>query len=129
MAQTELDEAKTRRVLKKLIEKKIVEKVSDKKSGKEVYWVKEKFDLPPNERHDLLNSLGKLPFVKAQALSMEREDVSKDEAAESLRKLWPSVVVSRVEILYKPVWHIVLSQDAREREVLIDAVNGKIISS
>ncbi|MCH7902425.1 ATP-binding protein [archaeon] len=129
MAQTELDEAKARRVLKKLIEKKIVAKVSDKKSGKEVYWVQEKFDLPPNERHDLLSSLGKLPFVKAQALSMEREDVSKDEAAESLRKLWPSVVVNKVQILYKPVWHIVLSLDAKEREILIDAVNGKIISS
>ena len=129
MAQTELDEAKARRVLKKLIEKNIVSKISDKKSGKEVYWVKEKFDLPPNERHELLNSLGNLPFVKAQALSMEREDISKDEAAESLRKLWPSVVVNKVEILYKPVWHIVLSEDAKEREILIDAVNGKFISS
>ncbi|MCR4336132.1 MAG: ATP-binding protein [archaeon] len=128
MAQTELEEAKIRRVLQKLMEKSMIEKITDKKTGKIIYWVKEKIDLPPNEKHEMLSSIASLPFVKAEALSMERENYSKEEAAESLKKLWPSVIVKKTEALYKPVWHIVLSVDAKERTVLIDAVNGKIIS-
>ncbi|MFH1391053.1 MAG: ATP-binding protein [Candidatus Diapherotrites archaeon] len=127
MAQTELEEAKTRRILQKLMEKSLVEKITDKKTGKTIYWVKEKIDLPPNEKHEMLSSIASLPFVKAEALSMERENYSKEEAAESLKKLWPNVIVKKTEALHKPVWHIVLSEDAKERIVLIDAVNGKII--
>jgi len=127
MAQTELEEAKVRRILQKLMEKSLVEKLTDKKTGKTIYWVKEKIDLPPNEKHEMLSSIASLPFVKAEALSMERENYSKEEAAESLKKLWPSVIVKKTEALHKPVWHIVLSEDAKKRIVLIDAVNGKII--
>ena len=36
-------------------------------------------------------------------------------------------MVKRVEPLYKPVWEVVLSLDAKYRKVVIDAVNGKII--
>ncbi|MCR4368624.1 MAG: ATP-binding protein [archaeon] len=128
MAQCEIDEAKARRTLQKLIEKGVVSKLTDKKSGKAVYWIKDKLDLPPNERHELLGSLAQLPFVKAESLIMEREKVSKEDAVESLKRLWPSVLVKRTETIYKPLWHIVLSVDAKERSVLIDAVNGKIVA-
>lgn len=129
MAQTELDEAKTRRVLQKLLDRGIAGKHIDKKSGKGIYFMKEKFDLPPNERHELLGSLSELPFVKTEALSVERESYGKEQVAEVLRKLWGRIIVKKIEPLYKPVWHIVLSEDAKERVVLIDAVNGKIIGN
>ena len=128
MAQNEMDEAKARRILQKLSEKGIVSKASDKKSGKTVYWLKEKIDLPPNERHDLLGSLAKLPFVRAESLGLEKETFSKERAIAAVTRLWKNIVVRRVELLYKPAWKIVYSKDARERAVLVDAVNGKIIS-
>ncbi len=129
MAQAEMDEGHARRILQKLIEKGVIARLTDKKSEKQVYFAKDKLDLPPNERHDLLESLARLPFVKAQALSLERERITKNQAEDSLKKLWPSVVVKKTEILHKPVWHIVLSQDAKERSILIDAVNGKLLTS
>jgi len=127
MAKTELDEAKTRRVLKNLMEKGIVTRVSDKMSDKKIYWLKEKLDFPPNESHELLASVGTLPFTKPESLSMEKETYSKESCSEALKKLWPSVIINKIEILYKPLWHIVLSIDAKERIVLIDAVNGTIL--
>ena len=46
-----------------------------------------------------------------------------------MKKLWPGIIVKKTEIIYKPVWKIVLSIDAKEKTVLIDAVNGKIITN
>ena len=129
MAQAGLEEAKTRRILQKLSEEGMVVALVEKKTEKRVYRLKEKMDLPPNERHELLGSLSQLPFVKTEALSVEKENCTKEQACEALKRLWGTVMVKRVEPLYKPVWHVVLSQDARERAVLIDAVNGKIISN
>jgi len=127
MAQAELEEAKARRILQKLMEKNIVARISDKKTDKKIYWIKEKIDLPPNERHEILASISSLPFVKAEALSMELENYSKEQASDAIKKLWPSVIIKKIEPLYKPAWHIVLSEDANEKTVLIDAVNGKIL--
>ncbi len=128
MAQTEMDDARCHRLLQKLIEKKLVEKLTGKKSGKTVYFLKNKLDLPPNERHEMLSSLAQLPFVKAEALNVEKAAFGKDEAAQAVRKLWNSVIIKRVEELYKPVWHAVLGTDGKIRNVLIDAVNGKIVA-
>ncbi len=129
MGQAGMEEGRSRRVLQKLMEKGLAGKASDKKSGKEIYWAKEKLDLPPNERHELLGSLANLPFVKTEALSMERENFTKEQAADALRKLWGNIIIKKIDPLYKPVWHIVLSEDAKERVVLIDAVTGKILSA
>ena len=127
MAKVELDEAKTRRVLKSLMEKGIATRLSDNMSDKKIYWLKEKLDFPPNESHELLASVGTLPFTKPESLSMEKETYSKESCSEALKKLWPSVIINKIEILHKPLWHIVLSIDAKERIVLIDAVNGTIL--
>ena len=80
-----------------------------------------------NEGHELLESLVDLPFVKAEALNVEKAAVSKDEAAESVRKLWNWVIVKKVEELYKPVWHAVLACEGKAKNFLIDGVNGKIL--
>lgn len=127
MAQTSLDEGRARRILQKLVEKKIVERISDKKTGKTVYYVKENLDLPPHERHEMLGSLANLPFVKAEALNVEKEIISKDQAAESVRKLWNSVIIKKVDELYKPVWDAVLERNGKMRNIIVDAVNGKAI--
>ncbi|VVB98990.1 Replication factor C small subunit [uncultured archaeon] len=129
MAQAGIDEAKAHRILSKLLEKKLVEKALDRNTGKAFYQAREKLDLPQNARHQLMGSIAQLPFVKADALSIEKETVGRDEAAESVRKLWNWVIIKRVEGLYKPVWHAVLESDGKARNVIIDAVNGKIISS
>ncbi len=127
MAKTEMDDARCHRLLQKLMEKKLVEKLTDKKSGKTVYLLRNRLDLPPNERHEMLSSLAQLPFVKAEALNVEKEVFSKEEAAKAVRKLWNGVMIKRVEELYKPVWHAVLGSEGKIRNVLVDAVNGKII--
>ncbi len=128
MAQAALDEARCRRILQKLIESGAVAKSTDKRSGKASYMAKQKVDLPPNERHDMLGSLAQLPFVKAEALSVERGEYSQEDVSEALKKLWGGIIVKKIEPLYRPVWHIVLSLDAKERVVLIDAVTGKILA-
>ncbi|MEK6957916.1 MAG: ATP-binding protein [archaeon] len=128
MARTELDEAKVRRIMQRLMENGVAGRLVDKKTGKTLFFLKEKLDLPPNEKHELLGSLSRLPFVKVEALSVEREQFSRDEIIEGLKKLWPRIVIKKIDSVYKPVWHVVLSEDAKERDVLIDAVNGKLIS-
>ncbi len=128
MAKTALDEARCRRILQKLIDAGYVSNIINKRTGKGGYLLKQKIDIPPNERHELLGSLGSLPFVKAEALSVEREKYSAEHAAESLKRLWPNIIVKKVEQLYRPLWEIALSFDAKRRLVIIDAVNGKILS-
>ncbi|GEM_PF-209041 len=127
MAKTEIDDARAHRLLQKLIEKKLVEKLTDKKNGKTVYFLKNKLDLPPHERHEMLSSLAQLPFVKAEALNVEKATFGREHAAQAVRSLWNSVIIKRVEELYKPVWHAVLGADGKMRNVIIDGVNGKII--
>ncbi|HLC93150.1 MAG TPA: DUF87 domain-containing protein [archaeon] len=129
MANASLDEARARRVLQKLLEGGIITKITDKRSGKVAYAMKQKMDLPPNERHDLLGSLAGLPFVKAEALSVEKENYTKEDAADAMKRIWPGIIVKKVEPLYKPVWEVVLSLDAKQRVAIIDAVNGKIIGN
>jgi len=126
MAQTQMDEARLRRVLQKLVDRALVAKTQ--KNAREIFSLKEKLDLPPSERHELLGSLSTLPFVRTEALSIEREKYSREDITKALRKLWGSILVKKIEPLYKPIWHVVLSEDAKERTVIIDAVNGKIIS-
>ncbi|MBI4210989.1 MAG: DUF87 domain-containing protein [Candidatus Diapherotrites archaeon] len=127
MGSTGLEEARVLRTMQKLAENGTVQNITDTRSGRKAYRMKEKLDLPPHERHEMLGSLASLPFVRTEALSVEKEAFTKEQAAEALRRLWGNVIVKRVEPLYKPVWHVVLSLDAKEREVLIDAVNGKVM--
>ncbi|PIN84870.1 MAG: hypothetical protein COV47_05230 [Candidatus Diapherotrites archaeon CG11_big_fil_rev_8_21_14_0_20_37_9] len=129
IVQAGIDEGKALRLVNKLIEKGLLGKIVDSKHDRTAYFLKEKIDLPPSERHELLGSLSMLPFVRAQALNVEKETFSKEDAAEALKKLWRGIIVKKIEQIYKPVWKIVLSEDAKERIVLIDAVNGKVISA
>lgn len=125
MANTNLDEARVTRILNRLMESRIAERKVD--GNKKFYTVSKAIDMPPSQRNDLLDSLAVLPFTKTEALNVERERVSKEDAANSVRKLWPNVLVKRSEVLYKPVWFVALSAQGKRRHVLVDAVNGKIM--
>ena len=127
MARTQFGEGKVVRILKKFADSKMIGATVEGKTGKKFYWLKEKIDLPPHERHELLESLSRVPFVKADAVAIERPSFSKEQIPEILRKLWKNVVVKKIDDVYKPVWEISLESGSRQRTVVVDAVIGKII--
>lgn len=127
MNKTEFGEGKVRRILQKLIEKQLVGAIVEKKTNKKMYWVKERLDLPPSERHELLQSLNNLPFVRADVVNKEREVYGKELIPELLGKLWENVVVKDIGEIYKPVWEATLILEGKERKVSVDAVTGKVI--
>ena len=129
VGKTNFSEGKVHRLLTKLNERNLIGALIDKKSGKRTYGLKEKLDLPPSERHELLSSLNSLPFVRAQVISKERELFLRTDIPKVLGKLWKNVVVKNVTELYKPMWVANLVLKGKEREVLIDAVTGKILSN
>jgi len=127
MARTQFSEGKVVRILKKFADNKMIGATVDGKTGKKFYWLKDKIDLPPHERHELLESLSRVPFTKAEALSMERPSFSREQIPEILKKLWKNVVVKRVEDVYRPVWEVQLESGRNQRIVVVDAVIGKLI--
>ncbi|MFH1586499.1 MAG: helicase HerA-like domain-containing protein [Candidatus Diapherotrites archaeon] len=129
MNKTNLSEGRVRRILNKLIERGLVKKLVEKKSGKVFYTTKDDLDLPPNERTDLLQSLNKLPFVKSDVLAKEKEEFEKNDVIELLQKLWGNVVVKEVDALYRPLWIANLTMKDRERIITIDGLTGAVLSS
>jgi hypothetical protein len=127
MGKTQFTEGKVVRILKKFADSKMIGATVEGKTGKKFYWLKEKIDLPPHERHELLESLSRVPFVKAEALAMERPTFNREQVPEILRKLWKNVVVKRIDEVYKPVWEVMLESGSNQRIVVVDAVIGKII--
>ena len=124
---TEFGEGKVLRIMKKLGERGLVGLAVEQKTGKKIYWLKQQFDLPPSERHELLGSINYLPFVRADAISKEHELFGKEKIPELLQKMWKNVIVKSIEEIYRPVWHFKLELDGKERTVLVDGVTGKVI--
>ncbi|MFH1696387.1 MAG: ATP-binding protein [Candidatus Diapherotrites archaeon] len=122
----ELGDLKIKRMLARLEERGLVAQEKDKK-GAISFLLMKKFDLPPNERHEKLGSLNKLPFVKAEVLSKEREAFTREQVPQVMNKLWSNIMVKKIEELYRPVWFATLEMKGRERKVAVDAVTGDVI--
>ena len=129
MGKTQFTEGKVIRILKKFADTKMIGATIDGKTGKKFYWLREKMDLPPSERHELLESLSRVPFTRANALAMERPVFGKEHIPEIMRKLWKNAVVKKIGSVYRPVWEAILESGGRQRKVLIDAVTGREISA
>lgn len=125
-AKTGFDEQKTKRILDKLHFMRFLSKTSDK-SGKHIYWLAQKLDLPPNEMTDMLQSLTKLPFVKAQVLSKERELFRREHVQQLLPKIWKNILVRKTEEIFWPIWKVELQSDGKTRFVGIDGVTGQVV--
>lgn len=121
----EFEERKAKRMLGMLAEKGIAETARDKKTGAVHYSLKAKIDLPPDERHEMLGSLNALPFVRAEVLAKEREKFPREQIPQALQKLWPKVLVRKVEEIYMPVWFATLALKGKERTVAFDGVTGR----
>jgi len=119
-------ESKTRveRAIDKLLEKDYI--------GEETvaetlfYFVKKKFDLPPNPLHDLLDSLNKLSVSEVEAMELQREIVEKREVIECLRKLWKKLVVTNIKSVYLPFYEGVIKKtDGSTKRIWFEALTGK----
>ena len=122
-------EQKFRKTADRLVEKGILR--LEEKNGVKKYSVDEKLlDLPPGPGHEMLSSIGKMRFVTVQALGKEMEKHSKEEAIQLVQKLWPSIIVKKVEEVHRPIFEAVLERMNGETKTLrIDAVSGKEIKA
>ena len=118
-------DAKARTLAEKMDGKGLLEK--EKIAGKNVYGRAIEIDLPLEPEHELLESLGKMPFVSASVMAKCREQFPKEKIPELLRKLWPNVKVKSIAEIYRPIWHAVLESEGTEKTIRIDAVTGKIL--
>ena len=128
VAKTGFGDGKIHRILSKLNEKSLIGAIVNNRSGKRTFGLKEKLDIPLSERHDLLESISKLPFVRAEMVNKGHEVFLKKHVPLVLQKLWKNVVVKDVSEIYKPVWEAALSMQNKQRLVQIDAVTGKVLS-
>ncbi|MBI2598427.1 MAG: ATP-binding protein [Candidatus Diapherotrites archaeon] len=126
-AKTGFEEGKVHRIVSKLHEKNLIGAIVDKE-GKRSYWLKEKLDLPPSERHEMLSSINSLPFVRAETLSVEQGFFAKKDIPAVLQKLWKNIVVKEISEIYRPMWVATVSGDKIERKIMVDAVTGILIS-
>lgn len=118
-------DAKARTLAEKMDGKGLLEK--DKIAGKNVYARAVEIDLPLAPEHELLESLGKMPFVSASVMAKCREQFAKEKIPELLRKLWPNVKVKSIAEIYRPIWRAVLDSEGTEKTIRIDAITGKIL--
>ena len=118
-------DAKARTLAEKMADKGLLEK--EKIAGKNVYGRAIEIDLPLAPEHELLESLGKMPFVSASVMAKCREQFPKEKIPELLRKLWPNVKVKSIAEIYRPVWRAVLESEGTEKTIRIDAITGKIL--
>ncbi len=119
-------ESKMKRVIGYLIEKDIL--LKEKKKGVEFFSLKKKFDLPSSPLHPLLSSLENLPVTESDVLMRVKENYSRKDVSELLKRIWPKLVVKKIEEIYWPAYEGTLEDESGStRVVLIDAVNGKTI--
>lgn len=118
-------DAKARTLAEKMADKGLLEK--EKIAGKNAYARAIEIDLPLAPEHELLESLGKMPFVSASVMAKCREQFPKEKIPELLRKLWPNVKVKSIAEIYRPIWRAELDSEGTERTIRIDAVTGKIL--
>jgi hypothetical protein len=126
ITETGLSEAKVLRTINKLVELGMLRFAVDKKKGRKIYWMSDKVQLPPTERAALLPSISELPKERMEALPKERESFGSEMVIEGLKKLWPNVVVKKINEVYRPVYEITLEKGGSERKLLVDAINGEI---
>ncbi len=119
------NEQKGKKIAESLAAKGVLK--GEEKNGITRYVLAEPFELPPSPRHPKLASLAKAKFVRVSAAGLERENVSKQKVVEVLQKLWPSVVVKKVEIVHRPLYEAQLELEGKSRTIKIDAVTGKEI--
>ncbi len=118
-------DAKARTLAEKMDGKGLLEK--DKVAGKNVYARAIEIDLPIEPEHELLESLGKMPFVSAPVMAKCREEFGREKIPELLRKLWANVKVKGIAEIYRPIWRAVLDSEGTEKTIRIDAITGKIL--
>ena len=120
---SEFDEAKSKRVLEKLVAQGFAGTVTE--NEKSQFWSKKELDLPSNPLHPLLTSLGNVPLHDANSISLEPERFGKDKLPEILQKLWKRIVIKDVKRVYLPVYEGTFKfKDGRGRVVLIEALKG-----
>ncbi|MFH0714365.1 MAG: DUF87 domain-containing protein [Candidatus Diapherotrites archaeon] len=118
------DEQKGAKIAQRLTEKGILK--AEEKNGIRRFLLAEQFELPPSPRHPKLASLSqKGKFVNVSAAGLERENISKGKAVEMLQKLWPNVVIKKVDTVHRPVYEAELELEGKARTIKIDAVTGK----
>ena len=122
---SEASEPKFKRIAEKLVEKGVIKAKEDQ--GVKKYVIDERaFDLPPSPQHEMLSSVGKMRFVTVQAVSREKEKFPREEVLKLVQKLWPNIIVKKIEEVHRPVFEAVLERmNGEQRTIKIDAVNGK----
>ncbi|MEM4364122.1 MAG: helicase HerA-like domain-containing protein [Candidatus Diapherotrites archaeon] len=123
--ETNVEEGRLIRILKKLYSLGIIKK---KNEGKEEFYTITNLDLPFSEKNELIESLSALPFLKEEAIKLEKEFFGKEETIKAIKNLWPNSIVKKIETIYKPFWVGKLEMENKVRQVIVDAVTGKIIS-
>ena len=119
-----LSREETAKALKNLVKLNFIEEIVDKE--KIYYRLAEKIDLPPSAKEELLESIKILPFVKAEALEIDKIIYSKDDVIKLLSLLWPKVIVKRISSIYWPLFYITYRDEkSGERKILIDAFTGR----
>lgn len=120
------EKAMTKRLLQSLEEKGFV--IREKVSGNDFYAIAKQLELPPTPIHPLLSSLGILPVLNIEAMSLMREGVDREKISKALQKLWKNVVVKRIDLVYLPVYETFLrKKDGSVRKIFIEGVVGNQI--
>ncbi len=123
--ETGMEEGRIVRILKRLYSLGLIKKSGEAK-GKELYTLTN-VDLPFSEKHELIESLGELPFVKENSIKIEKENFTKEQAMKAISNLFPNSIIKKVESLYRPFWIAKLEAEGQKRQVILDAVTGRII--
>ena len=123
---TGMDEARIRRLVKNLADKNIIK--IETANNETSFRLNESVDLPANPLHPIMNSLHGLPLKQQESVAIEAPRVSKEQAAESLKRLWSKIVVKKIETVYLPAYEGRLkSYDGKSRTIFLDAMKGKEI--
>lgn len=124
MNKTGFAEQKCNRLLDDLKSRNIVGLLN--KNGIKTFKLVKKFDLPNNPLHPLLNSLSNLEVEESEALLKIEEKITKQDVISLLKKIWPNLIVQRVNEVYWPVYQAEFKQpNGQTRIVTIDAITGK----
>ena len=122
---SEGSEAKFKRIAEKLAGKGLI-KIKEEKGVKKFVIDEQAFDLPPSPSHELLASVGKMRLVTVESLGKEREVFGRESALKLVQKLWPSIIVKRIEEVQRPFFEAVFeAADGAKKAIRIDALSGK----
>lgn len=122
---SEKSEDKFKRIAEKLAQKGLI-KIKEENGVRKFIIDEKAFDLPPSPNHELLSSVGKMRFVTVESLGKEREVFGREQALRLVQKLWPSIIVKKIEEVERPFFEAVLETATGERRaVKIDALSGR----